>query len=438
MDDNSFIKVAITDINGVMRSKYLAANKFEKVLKKGLPFCDVINGSDINDELVDKLAFTGWETGYPDKLLSIIPESKRHLPFEDNRALYLAEFSDKKDTLCPRAVLKTLCHKAEEENIFFTAGMEFEFTLFRETPDSALEKGYHHLKPATPGQCGYSMLRTSELHEFHQDLLNTCEIMDMPLEGLHTEIGPGVIEASLKKAPILEAGDRATLFKTVTKLVARKHGLMACFMAKWDKNQQGQSGHVHFSLQDASDKALFTHPTQEETPSPLMNNALAGLQAYAPELLLLSAPFVNSFARLVPGFWAPIQASVGFDNRTCAIRAILGNEASQRIEYRIPGADSTPYLAMSAIVIAVLQGIQDNKTSPLITEGNAYQQQLPSEYQLPANMPEAVAVFRQSDVAKAHLGSVFVEDYATIKEHEWKQAQAAITDWALKRYFELA
>lgn len=435
---NAYVKVAITDVNGVMRSKYLETSKFEKALNHGLPFCDVINGSDINDDLIDNLAFTGWSTGYPDQTLTIIEESKRHLPFEDNLECYLAEFKESEKTLCPRKTLKKLLQQAKEKGYEFTSGMEFEFTLFRETPVSALEKGYHNLQPATPGQCGYSMLRTSELAPFHQELLNTCDTMGLPLEGLHTEIGPGVLEAALKKAPMLEAADRASLFKTVTKLVARKHGFMACFMAKWDRDQQGQSGHIHVSMQDDNAKQLFFDQNSSHEPSLEMKKVLCGLQTHAPELLLLSAPFINSFARLVPGFWAPTQSSVGFDNRTCAIRAILGNEASQRIEYRIAGADANPYFAMSSIVIAALAGLNGRNDSPLITKGNAYEQALPTEYQLPAHMPAAVDALQHSTIARNYLGEFFIKDYGTIKTHEWQQAQAAITDWALKRYFELA
>lgn len=437
MQSHAHIKVGITDINGVLRSKYLHQDKFTKVLKKGLPFCDVIMGSDINDDLIDNLHFTGWQSGYPDKPLHIIEESERHLPFENNRLFYLSEFKDYEHAFCPRSALKKLTINAANQKLHFTAGMEFEFTLFKETPESAKEKGYQNLSSATPGQCGYSMLRTSELHAFHDELLETTSKMRLPLEGLHTEIGPGVIEAALQKAPILEAADRAALFKTVTKLIARRHGLMACFMAKWDKNQQGQSGHIHFSIQDENQKGLFFDESKDSQLSDTMNYVLSGLQKNAPELLLLSTPFPNSFSRLVPGFWAPTQASIGFDNRTTAIRALLGNEASQRIEVRIAGADANPYLAMSSIVLSSLDAIAKKNNNPIITKGNAYQESLPLEYQLPAHMPAAIDALNQSSLARNYLGEHFIDDYCQVKQHEWQLSQAAITDWALNRYFEL-
>lgn len=434
----SHIKIGITDINGVLRAKYLSKEKFDKALKHGFGFCSVIAGSDINDQLINKLHFTGWQTGYPDAHVQIIEDSARVLPLEDNRPFYLCEFSSKNNHFCPRQTLVSIVRKGEKQGYHAVAGMEFEFTLFQETPNSIHEKQFRQLQPLTPGNCGYSFLKTSQLSPFYDELLETCEKMDLPLEGVHTEIGPGVLEAALSPSPILEAADRAVLFKTIVKTLAYRHGIMATFMAKWSAEHQGQSGHIHLSLLNNQKKNCFYDENQTNQISDTLRHCIGGQQQLMPEFLLLSAPFINSYARLVPGFWAPTQASWGVDNRTCALRAVPAGENSQRVEYRIPAADCNPYLGMSAALASGLWGIENKIEPSPALQGNAYEQILPDEYQLPTSILSASKAFRDSTVAPHLFQKKFIDDYARSREWEEHVHHQAITDWQLERYFELA
>ena len=161
----------------------------------------------------------------------------------------------------------------------------------------------------TPGSFGYSVLRNSVESDFYHALLSTCETMDMPLEGLHTETGPGVLEACITVDHALAAADKAALFKTFAKVVAQRRNLMATFMAKWSGEQAGQGGHIHLSLRDSGGNAAFHDPACPHGISKTMRHFIAGQQALLPELLALVAPTVNSYSRLVPGFWAPTNAT---------------------------------------------------------------------------------------------------------------------------------
>lgn len=437
--NNSHIKLAICDLNGVLRSKYIAKEKYEKALKYGMGFCDVIVGSDIDDQLIDNLKFTGWHSGYPDAQIQLLKETQRVIPYENNRELVLCEFASTHNTLCPRSILRSVVEKAERAGFKAKVGMEFEFTLFDETSDSLHEKQFHHLKPLTPGNFGYSLLRSSQLSEFYDELLALCEEMKIPLEGLHTEIGPGVLEAALQSAPILEAADRAILFKSAVKALAQRFGWTACFMAKWSEEHQGQSGHIHMSLLNLQDKPVFYDPNQENNISKTMEHFLGGQQQLLGDFLLLSTPFINSFARLVPGFWAPTQATWGIDNRTCALRVIKGSEFSQRIEYRIPGADTNPYLAMSAALSSGLWGIENAVKPTTAVVGNAYQQMEKHEpLNLPNNILSACHQFENSEHSKLYFDRTFIEDYTKTRAWEALSYQKAITDWQKQRYFELA
>ena len=430
------IKVAITDINGILRSKYLSTAKFLSALSKGFGFCDVILGSDIDDQLIDGLQQTGWQSGYPDGTVSIDLQTGRDIPYEPHCKLYLSHYTDA--YLCPRALLKRLNEQAIAMGYHAKVGMEFEFTLFDETPQGIEERNFQNLNPLTPGNHGYSFIRTSVLSEFHQELLDVCEKMAINVEGLHTEIGPGVMEAAIGKSSLLEAADKAILFKHVVKTLAQKRGLMASFMAKWSNEHQGQSGHIHMSLCNAEGDNLFFDEQKQENMSDVMQHFIAGQALLMPEFLVLAAPFVNSFNRLTPGFWAPTQATWGIDNRTCALRVINNAPAATRIEYRIPGADCNPYLAMSAALASGLWGIKEQQKPAPKIQGNAYEQTTSAEYKLPSSLENAASRFKHSEIACHYFGEKFVKDYAISRQWEAEQAHRAITDWQLKRYFELA
>ena len=188
------VKVGLFDIDGVMRGKYMGRDKFFSALDKGFAFCDVVLGWDSNDQLYDSpgVEFTGWHTGYPDAPVRVIPASCRSLPFEDDMLLFLCEFAGDAAALCPRNLLGRILDKAESMGFAAYAAFEYEFFLFDETPDSVRDKNYENLQPITPGFFGYSMLRNSVHAELYRELLELARDMDFPLEGLHTETGPGV------------------------------------------------------------------------------------------------------------------------------------------------------------------------------------------------------------------------------------------------------
>jgi len=433
----SHVKLGVTDIDGILRGKYVSRSKFFSILEKGLAFCDVVLGWDSNDQLYDNVSYTGWNTAYPDAHLRIVPESCRHLPLEGEMLFFLAEFVEQAEAICPRGLLRRVLRRAASSGFRVEASVEFEFFLFEETPRSVRDKGYRHLQPITPGYFGYSVLRSTVHGEFYADLLRQCEEMGMPLEGLHTETGPGVLEAALSHCEALEAADRAALFKTFTKALAQKRGWMATFMAKWSPSWPGQSGHLHVSLSDPKGEALFHDAGKPHAISDTMRWFVGGQQALMPELLSMVASTVNSYRRLIPGFWAPTEASWGIENRTCALRVIPGSAASQRVEYRIAAADINPYMALAAAIGSGLYGVENRIEPDAPVKGNAYAQQFARERALPRTLTEAAGLLRQSRPARELFGDAFVEHYAATREWEDREFRRAITDWELARYFEI-
>lgn len=432
-----YVKVGIFDVDGILRGKYMHRDKFISAMDKGFGFCDVVLGWDSNDQLYDKSTFTGWHTAYPDAAVRVLPETARDIPFEENTLMVLGEFTGEAETICPRGILRKVLDRANSMGFSVHGSLEFEFFLFDETPHSVREKGYRNMTPITPGFFGYSILRNTVESDFYHDLLGMCKNMNFPLEGLHTETGPGVLEAALNISEGVEIADRGALFKTFTKILAQKQNRMATFMARWSPDWPGQSGHIHTSLLDENGKNVFYDAENEHTMSDTMRWFLGGQQKLMPEMLSMIASTVNSFSRLIPGFWAPTHATWGVENRTCALRAITGSEKSQHIEYRIAAADVNPYIGLAAVVGSGLWGIE-NKIEPSVpVDGNAYEKEFPDEQCFPATLFEAAGRLRESSAARELFGDAFVEHYAQSREWEEREFRKAITDWEMERYFEI-
>jgi glutamine synthetase len=431
------VKIGVFDTDGIMRGKYLNRDKFISGLTKDLGFCDVILGWDSNDQLYDNTKFTGWHTAYPDATVRILPETQRGIPFEPKTALYLGEFTGRAEAVCPRGTLRRVLDRAAGMGYKVSAAAEFEFFLFEETPQSIREKGYRQLKTMTPGNFGYSVLRSSAHSGLYHDLLDLSQSMRFPIEGLHTETGPGVLEAALAYCDALEAADRAALFKTFTKVLAQRHGLMATFMAKWSNTVPGQSGHLHISLRKHNGDTVFHDASKPHDMSDAMRWFVGGQQALMPEWLAMVAGTVNSYSRLVPGYWAPTSATWGIENRTTALRVIRGGPSSQRVEYRIAAADINPYIALAAAIGSGLWGIENRIEPDAPIEGNSYAREHAPARRLPATLYEAAERLAASKSARTVFGDEFVEHYAATRQWEEREFRKAITDWELSRYFEI-
>jgi glutamine synthetase len=432
------VRVGVFDNDGILRGKYLERDKFFAALHSGMGFCDVVLGWDSNDQQYDNATFTGWHTAFPDAQVRLLPDTCRALPLEDGgMLLFLGEFAGHAEQVCPRATLRRVLSRAAAMGYAAAAAAEYEFFLFRETPESVREKAYRGLNTLTPGYFGYSILRSSVHAELYQALLALAADMRMPVEGLHTETGPGVIEAALHYTEALEAADRAALFKTYVKVLAQRRGLMATFMARWSPQLPGQSGHLHVSLTRKDGSSAFYDPAAPWTMSAQMRWFVGGQQALMPELLALIAPTVNSYTRLVPGYWAPTAATWGVENRTCALRVIQGGERSQRVEYRIAAADINPYLALAAAIGSGLWGIEHHIEPDEPITGNAYAHTLAPERQLPRTLSEAADRLIRSEAAQTLFGTPFVEHFAASRQWEEREFRRAVTDWELARYFEI-
>jgi glutamine synthetase len=432
------VKVGAIDVDGVWRGKYISVDKFLSAAKGGLGFCDVVFGWDLADDLYDNAQVTGWHTGYPDALAKVDLSTARIIPWEPDTAAFLLDFVNQDGSpyqASPRQLLQRMARRARERGFLPRFGAEYEYFIFRETPQTLREKGFQNLTPLSPGMFGYSWLRSSANSALVHALVDGCNAFDIEIEGMHTETGPGVYESAIKYDDLEKAADRAVLFKTVVKEVCARHGLTACFMAKWNAKLPGCSGHVHQSLWDLQgEKNLFHDPAQKDGMSKVLRHYLGGQVELMPELTALYWPTINSYKRSVENTWAPTTATWGRENRTTAIRLIGDSPKSTRLEYRQLGADMNAYVGMAASLAAGLYGIEHEIEPPPPVTGNGY---LAKAKPLPRNLKEATQLLKESVRARELLGEGFVDHYVRTREWEVRQYERAVTTWELERYFEL-
>ncbi len=438
------VKVAVSDIDGVLRGKYLHKDKFLSAVEGGFGFCDVVFGWDSGDQCYDNTKITGWHKGFPDALARIDLATQRNVPWDGGVPFFLGEFvwngADGKGReqpfpICPRQVLKRVLRRAAKLGFAPMCGMEYEWFNFAETPQSWAEKRYVNPETLTPGMFGYSLLRMNHSREFFAALMDEMPQFRIPIEGLHTETGPGVYEAAIQFSEALEQADRAVLFKTAAKEIGARFGIMPSFMAKWSQDYPGCSGHIHQSLSDGK-KNLFYDAKGAHGMSKLFESYLAGQVACMMEFAPLIWPTINSYKRLVDGFWAPVKPTWGLDNRTASFRVIAGSPKATRLETRCPGADVNPYLAMAAVIAAGLHGVERKLklTARPIHGCNEGSENIP---RAPRTLIETTKIFRASAIARDFLGDDFVDHFAATREWEWRQWLDGVTDWELKRYFEI-
>lgn len=430
-------KIGGFDVDGVLRGKYVSLGKLRSALEKGFGFCDVIFGWDVTDALYDNGRITGPHTGYPDAHAVLDPSTLRFSPWEPGIVVMLCDFRDEHDQphpACPRSLLGGVIDHARELGYEPRFSAEFEFFLFRETRETLQEKGFRNLSPLDPGMFGYSWVRSGQDSELMHDILQSMLEFDIDIEGLHTETGPGVYEAAIRYDDALRAADKAALFKSSMKQVAARHGLSVTFMAKWNAELPGCSGHVHQSLW-RGEKNAFYDPKAPRSMSRVMRGYVGGQMKLMRELTAMVSPTVNSYKRYVPGLWAPLVPSWGVENRACALRVIgPGNSGALRVEHRQCAADINPYLAMAAALGSGLWGIEHDAELPPESLGDPG---TAGPELLPTSLDEATRLFASSKAAVDLFGAAFVDHYVRTREWEARAYRTAVTDWELQRYFEV-
>jgi len=418
-----FVLLAVPDMNGSIRGKALRPAAFEAALRHGTVMTDLILGLDPVDAPIADYEHFGIRTGAADLVVHPDADTLRDLRWRPGWRLCLATPSWPDGEPCDiatREVFRRVVDDVGSLGYEVMAAIEYEIRIWD-------EQG----QPLSSG-ISYSLVEIARFDRFVDELARALEGLGIELSAVHTEAGPGLLELNLAPERGLAAADVATLTKFAAKQVAAAMGLRASFLAKTAPGEEGSSGHVHLSCWEGDTNAFAATDAGDPLPAPFAA-AVAGVVDHLPAASLLLNPTINSYKRLVPGWFAPINATWGYENRSCAVRAIRSPRPDLwRFECRRPGADANPYLALAAVAASAADGIRREAKPPDPIEGDAYARaDLP---ELPGSLESALRAFDQDAVLRGALGERFAEYFATSRAWELKAWRETVTDWERDRY----
>jgi glutamine synthetase len=418
-----FVLLGIPDVNGSIRGKALRPAAFESALSRGTVMTDLILGLDPVDTPISDFARFGIRTGAADLVVRPDPETVHDLSWRPGWRVCLATPSWPDGTPCEFASREVYRHVLDgmwELGYEVMAALEYEIRLW-DAEGQPLSSGI-----------SYSLVEIGRYSEFVSQLVLALEGLGIELSAVHTEAGPGLLELNLEPRRGLRAADDAVLVKFAVKELAATMSLRASFLAKTATGEEGSSGHVHMSCWDGETNAFAPDERADPMPS-VLGSAIAGVLGHLAAASLLLNPNVNSYKRLVPGWFAPINATWGNENRSCAVRAITSDRPELwRFECRRPGADANPYLALAAIAASASDGIRNKAEPPPPIEGDAYA--LDDLPELPGSLEAALRAFDDDEVLRTALGDGFSEYYRTTRAWELKAWRETVTDWERERY----
>lgn len=430
---------AVCDMQGRLMGKRVRADYFmEHCLEHGTHFCVYLLGTDMEMTTPGGYALANWEPGYGDWLARPDYTTLRVVPWLEKTALVLADAVDESTgdlvAVAPRSVLRRQLEKAATLGFSVKMASELEFYLLRDTYEAAHAKGFQNLDRFGWYNEDYHLLQATKAEPLYRLLRNQMSEAGVPVEFSKGEAAPGQHEVNIHYDDGLVSADRHALFKHGAKEMAALNGYGLTFMAKPDHTWTGTSGHIHVSLWDAAGgRNLFYDPDGPYSMSPKMRWFLGGLMACARELSLFVAPNVNSYKRYAVASWAPVQIIWGRDNRTCGFR-VVGHGQRLRVENRLPGGDTNPYLAYAAVIAAGLHGIERQIEPPAEFRGNGYA--ATGVPRVPRSLYEAIEALAGSETARALFGADVVAHYLNMARVEQQAYDAAVTTWERERYLE--
>ncbi len=407
VEDAEFVLLGIPDVNGSIRGKAFRPAAFDQALRHGTVMTDLLLGLDPVDTPITDYERFGIRTGAADLLVHPDPDTLHDLRWRPGWRICLATPSWPDGSACEFA------HEV-------LAAVEYEIRL-RDAEGHPLSSGI-----------SYSLVELGRFDAFVAALVPALEKLGIELGAVHTEAGPGLLELNLGPRRGLRAADDATLLKFAVKELAGSLGLRASFLAKTVSGEEGSSGHIHMSCWSGETNA-FAPPGPSAPLPPAMSASIAGILEHLPAASLLLNPTLNSYKRLVPGWFAPVNVSWGLENRSTAVRAIRSSRPELcRLECRRPGADANPYLALAALAASASDGIRRTAEPPAPVEGDAYERaDLP---ELPGSLEAALRAFEDDKGLRRALGERFSEYYATSRAWELKAWRETVTDWERERY----
>jgi glutamine synthetase len=423
--DLEWIVLATPDLNHSLRGKALSAKEFATATESGSSITDLILAVDGLDDPILTTVDAGPKAGSKDLVLWPDPRTLTPLPWRPNWGWCLSSPSWPDGSPCelsPRVVCETVVDRLASAGLQTLAAFEYEFRLYDEVTGA----------PVTPGR-SYSLNDLRGLAPFLDSLRQATDACGIVLSALHTEAGPGLVEANMAPSAGIQAADQAALLRACITEIAHLHGMRASFLAKPEVDEEGSGGHLHVSVA-ADGRNLFAGDLRGgEDPSPELRHAVAGMLARMAPLSVIFNPAINSYKRLVPGWFAPVSASWAVDNRAAAVRVVAGADPnSTHIELRRAGADANPHLVFAAAAASILLGLEhgDEPPEPL-SPGDATGTS--SGGPLPSDLGAALLAFEADLELRSCLGERFCAHFEATRTWELEAWQKVVSDWERER-----
>jgi glutamine synthetase len=420
-----FLRLQFTDIFGVNKNVEIPESQFEKAMDGEILF----DGSSIE-------GFARIEES--DMLLRPDLETFRVFPWGNNEGVIARVICDIMNPDgspfegCPRQTLKKVCDRAEKMGYIMQAGPEAEFFLFLNDERGRPTCGTHD-------SAGYFDLAPLDLGEnARREIVNVLNTLGFEVEAAHHEVANAQHEIDFKHAPAIQTADNVATFKFVVRKIAQKFNLHATFMPKPIFGINGSGMHVHQSLFSGNEN-IFYDQQSEDGLSQIAKSYIAGILKHARAFVAVTNPLINSFKRLVPGYEAPVNIAWSQRNRSPLVRVPAKRGNSTRIEVRVPDPASNPYLALTVMLAAGLDGIENNITPPPAVNKNIFtmsqreKRRLRIE-ELPANLLEAVEILEKNKVMREALGEHIFNHFIEAKKMEWSAYISQVHQWELDRY----
>lgn len=430
------VSFAAVDWHGRLRATQMPVAALEHALSAGLAVTSAIFAPDSAERPITSGYFHDPANGYRDAWLVPDATSARRDPWVDGTGalLVLGSLSGEFANCCPRALLAREIDALAALGLRCESAFELEYHVLNETTASLRAKVPDRLERHAALERMYSFVDQATAAPLLDATRQAAAALDIPVHSLHAEFS-GLLEVALAPATGLRAADDAALFKAVAKIVARRGGMLASFMAQLASSFESAGGHLNLSLHRVDDGAPLFHAPGGECSQVLLA-FLGGLQRHLPELILLLLPHLNSYRRYAGDSFAPRSNSWGIDNKTCAYRLVTHSPALARIECRVPGADVNPYLALAAVLAAGRAGVERALVPTAPVTQDAAAADAPQGEPWPPDFATAIARWCHSDFARTCFGDFFVDAFARTRVWELDQLARTVTDWEIRQFAE--
>jgi len=433
------VLTCIVDMQGRLQGKRFHVSNFLEASVEETHGCNYLLATDLEMNTVQGFKATSWEAGYGDYVHKPDLSTLRRVPWLPGTAMVMCDVLDHHTyepiPHAPRSLLKQQVARARALGYDTMMATELEFFLFEKSFDTLYDEGYRELQTLGRYNVDYSIFGTTKEEPVMRDIRNGLYGAGIPVECSKGEAETGQEEINIRYSDALNTADMHAIVKNAVKEIAFLHDRAVTFMAKYATDRAGSSSHVHVSLWKDG-KPAFLDKGMEHGMSAEMRSFMAGMLSHAEEITLFLAPYVASYKRFTEGLFAPTKAVWSIDNRTAGFRVCGEGTKGIRVECRIGGADLNPYLAMSAMLAAGLDGLEKGMELEPEQVGDMYH--AANAREVPKTLRAAIAAAEGSDMLRAAFGEDVLAHYLHAARWEQSEADRVVNDWDVKRGFERA